>query len=324
MMGKSREDNISEFIDKRGKKVLDVCLLGTSGMMPLPGRWLTALMTRYNGSSILIDCGEGTQVAIKQKGWSFHPIDVICFTHYHGDHISGLPGLLLSMGNADRREPVTLVGPKGLEKVVSALRVIAPELPFELKFIELTQKEETLSINGYEIDAFRVNHNVVCYGYSIRIKRTGRFYIEKAVENKVPKEAWNRLQKGEIVELDALTYTPDMVLGPERRGIKLTYCTDTRPVQAIVEKAKDSDLFICEGMYGEKDKANKAVEYKHMTFYEAAKLASDANVKELWLTHYSPSLIRPEEFMNEVRKIFSNAYAGKDGKTKVLEFDKSE
>ena len=175
--------------------MLDVCLLGTSGMMPLPGRWLTALMTRFNGSSLLIDCGEGTQVAIKQKGWSFHPIDVICFTHYHGDHISGLPGLLLSMGNADRREPVTLIGPKGLERVVNALRVIAPELPFPLEFIELTEKEQTIEINGYEIDAFRVQHNVICYGYSIRIKRAGRFFIERAMENEVPKAAWSRLQK---------------------------------------------------------------------------------------------------------------------------------
>ena len=101
-------------------------------MMPLPYRWLTSLMLRYNGSSLLIDCGEGTQIAIKEKGWTFKPIDVICFTHYHADHISGLPGLLLSMGNAERTEPLTMIGPKGLERVVGALRMIAPELPFEI------------------------------------------------------------------------------------------------------------------------------------------------------------------------------------------------
>ncbi|MDO5294292.1 MAG: ribonuclease Z [bacterium] len=304
--------------------MLDVCLLGTGGMMPLPGRWLTALMTRFNGSSILIDCGEGTQVAIKQKGWSFHSIDVICFTHYHGDHISGLPGLLLSMGNADRKEPVTLIGPRGLEKVVTALRVIAPELPFELKFIELSAKEESFDINGYHIEAYRVNHNVVCYGYNIMIPRAGRFFIEKALENNVPKEAWNRLQKGDVVEVDNISYTPDMVLGPQRKGIKLTYCTDTRPVPIISEKAKGADLFICEGMYGEKEKANKAVEYKHMTFYEAAALAKEADVNEMWLTHYSPSLVRAEEFMSDVKEIFPRSYPGKDGKTTVLEFDKNE
>ena len=153
--------------------MLDVCLLGCGGMMPLPRRWLTALMTRYNGSSLMIDCGEGTQVAIKEKGWSFKPIDVICFTHYHGDHISGLPGLLLTMGNADRTEPLTLVGPRGLERVVNALRVIAPELPFEIKFIEITKPEEVLELNGYRITAFRVNHNVTCYGYTLEILRQG-------------------------------------------------------------------------------------------------------------------------------------------------------
>ena len=94
--------------------MLDVCLLGSGGMMPLPYRRLTALMARYNGNSILIDCGEGTQVAIKEKGWSFKPIDVICFTHYHADHISGLPGLLLTLGNAERTEPLVMIGPKGL------------------------------------------------------------------------------------------------------------------------------------------------------------------------------------------------------------------
>ncbi len=304
--------------------MLDVCLLGTSGMMPLPGRWLTALMTRYNGSSLLIDCGEGTQISIREKGWSFHSIDVICFTHYHGDHISGLPGLLLSMGNADRTEPVTLIGPRGLERVVNALRVIAPELPFELNFIELSSPEEELTVNGYLIKAFQVKHNVICYGYSITIKRGGRFYTERAIENNVPQKYWNRLQKGATIVEGDLTYTPDMVIGPERKGIKLTYCTDSRPVKAISEQAAGSDLFICEGMYGEQDKDTKAKEYKHMTFKEAARLAKAAEVNELWLTHYSPSLTRPEDYIGEARQIFANAKLGKDRKSITLEFDKDE
>ena len=300
--------------------MLDVCLLGCGGMMPLPYRWLTALMTRFNGSQLLIDCGEGTQVALKEKGWSFKPIDVICFTHYHGDHISGLPGLLLTMGNADRSEPLTLIGPKGLERVVNALRVIAPELPFELKFIEITEPEQTFELNGYKIKAFRVKHNVVCYGYSIEIERAGKFDVARATEQNIPKEYWKHLQKGETLELDGRILTPDMVLGPPRKGIKLTYCTDTRPVDSIRENAKDSDLFICEGMYGEKEKAAKAVEYKHMTFYEAAQLAKNADVKEMWLTHYSPSLTYPEMYMDEVRGIFPNAVAGKDGMSVELDF----
>lgn len=301
--------------------MLDVCLLGSGGMMPLPYRFLTALMTRYNGSSLLIDCGEGTQVAVKEKGWSFKPIDVICFTHYHGDHISGLPGLLLTMGNADRREPLTLIGPKGLERVVSALRVIAPELPFEIRYEEITEPEQTFELNGYRLKAFRVNHNVICYGYAVEIDRAGKFQVDAALNLQIPKPFWKVLQKGETAEIDGKVYTPDMVLGPPRKGIKLTYCTDTRPTDSILRNAEGSDLFICEGMYGEKEKAAKAVEYKHMTFYEAARLAKDAKVKEMWLTHYSPSLNRPEEFMDDVRAIFPAAKAGKDRMSVELDFE---
>ena len=305
--------------------MLDICLLGSGGMMPLPYRWLTALMVRYNGSSLLIDCGEGTQIAIKEKGWSFKPIDVIWFTHYHGDHISGLPGLLLTMGNAERTEPLTLIGPKGLERVVNALRVIAPELPFPIIYKEINGNEETFELaDGYRLKAFRVNHGILCYGYTLELDRAGKFQLQKAMEQEIPKQYWSRLQKGETITDEQAVYTPDMVLGPPRKGIKLTYCTDTRPVPAIVENASGSDLFICEGMYGEKDKDAKAREHKHMTFYEAAKLARDAQVGEMWLTHYSPSLTRPEEYMDDVRKIFPAAKAGKDRKSVELDFEKDE
>lgn len=300
--------------------MLDVCLLGCGGMMPLPYRWLTSLMTRYNGSSLLIDCGEGTQIAVKEKGWSFKPIDVICFTHYHGDHISGLPGLLLTMGNADRTKPLKLIGPKGLERVVGALRVIAPELPFPIEFLEIEGAEQVFEMDGYRLKAFRVNHNVLCYGYTMEIDRAGKFDPQRALAQEIPQKFWKHLQQGETIEADGRVFTPDMVLGPARRGIKLTYTTDTRPTNSIRENARDSDLFICEGMYGEKDRQEKAVEHKHMTFYEAAALAKEANVQEMWLTHYSPSLNRPEEYMDEVRKIFPCAKAGKDGMSTEIKF----
>ena len=208
--------------------MLDICLLGTGGMMPLPYRWLTAMMARYNGKSILIDCGEGTQVAMKEKGWSPKPIDIICFTHFHADHISGLPGMLLTMGNAERTEPLLMIGPKGLTRVVNALRVIAPELPFEIECREIEGKEEVFEFDGFQIEAFKVQHNVTCYGYSIQVNRAGRFDVEKAKENGIEQRFWSRLQKGEIIETENGTLTPDMVLGAARRGLKVTYCTDTR------------------------------------------------------------------------------------------------
>ncbi len=304
--------------------MLDVCLLGTGGMMPLPYRWLTSLMLRYNGQSILIDCGEGTQIAMKEKGWSPKPIDIICFTHYHADHISGLPGMLLTMGNAERTEPLILIGPKGLTRVVSALRVIAPELPFEIECREIEENEQVFSFDGFSIEAFRVQHNVTCYGYSVKVPRGGKFSVEKAKENQIPMPFWSKLQKGETIVSDGKTYTPDMVLGGARKGLKVTYCTDTRPVPSIVKNAMEADLFICEGMYGEADKLSKAKEHKHMMFSEAATLAKEANVKELWLTHYSPAITRADEFIPATREIFANTYPGRDGKSVDLLFEEGE
>ena len=307
-----------------GGNMLDICLLGTGGMMPLPYRFLTSMMARYNGQSILIDCGEGTQVAMKEKGWSPKPIDVICFTHFHADHISGLPGMLLTMGNAERTEPLLLVGPKGLSRVVASLRVIAPELPFEIECMEMTLPEHVIRFDGFRIEAFKVNHNVPCYGYSICIDRIGKFQIDKAVALGIEKKYWNRLQHGETIETGKMTLLPEMVLGPARKGLKVTYCTDTRPTEGIVSHAAGSDLFICEGMYGEPDKKAKARENKHMTFYEAAEMARRAGVSRLWLTHYSPSLNTPEEFLADVRKIFKDAEVCRDGKTVELLFEDEE
>ena len=301
--------------------MLDVCLLGTGGMMPLPYRWLTSLMLRYQGKSILIDCGEGTQIALREKGWSPKPIDIICFTHYHADHISGLPGMLLTMGNAERTEPLVLIGPKGLTRAVNALRVIAPELPFEIRCQEIEEPEKEFFFDGFRLKAFKVNHSVLCYGYSMMVDRAGRFDKDKAVEQQIPLKLWNRLQKGETICQDGRTFTPGMVLGEPRKGLKVTYCTDTRPTDSIVSNAAGSDLLILEGMYGEADKLEKARENRHMTMYEAAGIAKAAGVPKLWLTHYSPSMNRPEDFLDGVRKIFPETVAARDGRTMELKFE---
>ena len=310
----------------------------------MPHRWLTSCMARCEGVNLLIDCGEGTQIAMKEKGWSPKPIDIICFTHYHADHIAGLPGLLLSMANAEKNTPLILIGPRGLERVVGALRVICPELPFDIKYIELTESTEHLTIAPYVIDAFKVNHNITCYGYRLSIPRSGKFDADKARELNIPVEYWNKLQHGETVTIKssdttapsaaanvatssaaanaaALTITPDVVMGPPRRGISMCYTTDTRPTATIAEYAKDTDLFICEGMYGEPDKADKARGYKHMTMFEAAELAVKAQPKELWLTHYSPSVLNPREYKDAVRAIFPNTVISKDGRSIDLGYE---
>ena len=209
--------------------------------------------------------------------------------------------------------------------MVSALRTIAPELPFTLKYIEITEPEADIEINGYHIHAFRVSHSVICYGYAVEIKRCGRFQVERAREKQIPQCYWNRLQKGETIHTEqGDVYTPDMVLGAARKGIKVTYCTDSRPTESIVQSARGSDLFICEGMYAEKEKLVKAKQYKHMTFYEAAEMAKRAEVAEMWLTHFSPSLVRAEDYMPQVLQTFPNAKLGKDGKTVELLFEEDE
>ena len=208
--------------------------------------------------------------------------------------------------------------------MVSSLRVIAPELPFEIRFKEIREQEESFVLPGekdFRIHAYRVNHNVTCYCYALTLDRAGKFDVGRAAAMNIPKPFWNRLQKGETIETPDGTLTPDMVLGPPRKGLKVGYCTDTRPCEGAVKAAEDADLFICEGMYGEEDKIGKAREHKHMTFAEAAQIARKAKPAKMWLTHYSPSLIHPEDFMPVVWKIFPDAAPGKDGKSIELKFE---
>ncbi|MBR7110199.1 MAG: ribonuclease Z [Akkermansia sp.] len=302
--------------------MLDICLLGTGGTQPLMNRWLTSLMVRYKGHAVLIDCGEGTQIAAQKAGLSLKPVDKILITHLHADHISGLPGLLLTMGNMGRTEPLSIIGPVGTEHTVYALRSIAQSLPFDIQVSELDTEEQLMYFLDCDITAFAVNHGMPCYGYSFNLPRAGKFDATRAKEQNIPLPFWNRLQKGETITHEGMTYTPDMVLGPARKGLKLTYYTDSRPTASIRKAAHGADLFICEGMYGEDDMLPKAKENRHMLFSEAAQLAAEAGgVKELWLTHYSPSLPNPKAYRDSARAIFANTQTPRDGWCKTLSFE---
>lgn len=303
--------------------MVDICLLGCGGMMPLLNRRLTSALLRYKGKILLIDCGEGTQIGVRAAGWGFKSIDAILFTHYHGDHVAGLPGLLMTIGNSGREAPLTIIGPPMLCEIVRGLCVIVPELPFEIKLLELSVSiGENINLGEILIRSIPLEHSMPCLAYSIEIKRSAKFEIEKARQLGIPIEYWNRLQNGDAIEHDGRCFTPEKVLGSPRKGIKVTYCTDSRPVKGFADFAKGSDLLICEGIYGELDMRAKAIEKKHMIFSEAAELALDSGSKELWLTHFSPALKQPDEFIENATNIFRNTLIGRDGMTKTINFEK--
>lgn len=303
--------------------MLDVALLGCGGSMPIPQRFLTSLLISYKGKKILIDCGEGTQVSMKLLAWGFKSIDVICITHTHADHVLGLPGLLATIRNSERTEPLTIIGPKGIKHVVEGLMVIVPYLGFDLNIIE-DPKEPLVIDEHFTIHTIDVHHTIPCLGYKFTVKRRPRFNVDKAVKNDVPKIYWSRLQKGETIETEDRIYTPDLVLGEDRKGITLSYITDTRPFPELIDFVRESDLLICEGMYGSDDDLEKAIRNKHMTFSEAAQIAKNAQVDELILTHFSPSLLNPEDYLEPTRKIFANTYAGEDRLIRQLKFKNYE
>jgi ribonuclease Z len=301
--------------------MLDVCLLGCGGMLPLPDRRLTAMLCRYNGKMVLVDCGEGTQVAINIAGWGFNSIDALCITHYHADHIAGLPGFLLTLGNNGREEPLTIFGPPGLKSVIKGLTIIAPQLPYEINLVELSDvSQEKNQIGEITMYSLPVDHGLTCLAYSLQVQRQGKFDVERAKKFAIPMHFWSRLQKGKTIEYEGKCFEPAMVLGRPRKGLKITYCTDTRPVDELVDFSQNSDLLISEGMYGD-DKLEKAIEYKHMVFSEAARLARNSNSRELWLTHFSPSITNPDLLIDEAKIVFPNTVQGKDLMKKTFKFD---
>ena len=300
--------------------MLDIALVGTGGMLPLPNRFLTSLLLRYNGNLFLVDCGEGTQVSLRMLGWGFKQISVICLTHFHADHVAGLPGLLLAIGNAERTEPLVIIGPPGVQQIVESLRIIAPVLPFFIQYYEIDEELNEFYFDNLTISTQAVEHRVPCFAYRFTLERQGKFDAQRAQELEIPRNYWSKLQKGEQVTVNNKTFHPHDVLGEKRRGLKLCYATDLRPSDAVTQFAKNSDLFICEGIYADDDKLDKALLHRHCLFSEAAHMAKMAQVKELWLTHFSPSLLDPENHLAKASNIFPNTVIGKDRMTKTLNF----
>lgn len=312
--------------------MVDIALLGCGGGMPTPERFLSSLLINYKGRKILIDCGEGTQVSMKLLGWGFKAIDMICITHNHGDHIVGLPGLLATIGNSGRTEPILIVGPIGISDVVNGLRVASPYLPYDINIIEnptLPLKLKALS-NGiilskeeaYDviISSLKLDHSTNCLGYSFDFKRKSKFDVESAKKYNIPKEFWSRLQNNETITYEDNTFTPGMVLSEDRPGIKISFITDTRPTDNIPFFINQSDLFICEGTYGNDNDKVKAIRNKHMTFSEAAQLALDGNASKLLLTHFSTAMKDPSLYKQNAESIFKNTIIGFDRLSMTLSY----
>lgn len=298
----------------------DICLLGTGGMMPLKNRWLTSLYYEYEGSALLIDCGEGTQIALAESGAKISRINMLLITHTHADHVSGLPGFLLSLGNASRTEPLEICLPEGRVQTIRNLMSICDRLPFEVIFRELPTKEKCSFIAEkldplITIESLPVRHSTTCLGYSVTLNRRQEFQPDRAKELGVPLPMWRLLHSGESVTLDdGRVITPDMVTLANRSPIKVTYVTDTLPFPAIADFAQDSRLFVCEGMYGDEDKKQSMNEKGHMLMQDACKLAEKAGAGALWLTHYSPAEMNPMRFDKELKKLFPNVTVTSDGK----------
>jgi ribonuclease Z len=309
--------------------MLDVCLLGTAGTIPLPGRRLSATLVRLGGSLTLLDCGEGTQVALRERSWGLRHLKAILITHVHADHVLGLPGLLLSLGFSGKgaAEPLTIYGPPPLEDVLRGLLVVAPRLPYPLRIITLSGGE-TFSLDGVEgvqASCTSVEHDVPCLAYSLSVPRAPRFDPERAQALRLPVERWGQLQSGQSVEFGDRTIEPEEVLGPSRRGLRLVLVTDTALTSDVVEfvraQGEGADLLIAEGMYASEEDKPVRWESLHMTFSEAASLARDGEASRLWLTHFGPSLEDPSAYLTRATAVFPATVIGHDGLTETLAFE---
>lgn len=301
--------------------MLDLCMLGTCGMMPMPGRWLSSALLRSGSALTLFDCGEGTQVPWKQLGWGFHQLGAICLTHMHADHVAGLPGVLFMVAHAGRTEPLTIYGPTGANYIVEGLLRIARDLPFPVAVNELHGGDQFPLPGGLRGSCAGAAHGVPCLAYRAELDRRPEFQAEKAKALGLPVQLWSRLQRGEAVEHGGRMIAPGEVLGEPRRGISFAFITDTRPTRALSDFARDVDLLVCESMYDDPADLPLAREHAHMVVHESAKLALDAGARSLLLTHFSPKITNTAPLENAARGIFPHARAAKDGMIVTLTYD---
>ncbi len=298
--------------------MVDVCLAGTGGMMPLPDRALTCLWVEYNGHAALIDCGEGTQVALGKAGVKLSRLELMLITHIHGDHILGLPGLLLTLSNCGKTTPLTICGPKGMMYAINGICCICPMLPFPVEVIEFDKQENEYHWLDFTIHTLKMRHTMPCLGYRLRLNRLPVFDPEKAKALKIPTPYWQRLHRGEDVVIDGVIYRAADVVKQEREPTVICYMTDTVSFPEMAEFAENADLFVCEGMYGDLEKVDRMMAKGHTVFAQAAGLAQKANARRLWLTHYSPALQDPHEFEDSVKAIFPNTTVCDDGEKITL------
>jgi ribonuclease Z len=303
-------------------------------MQPLPGRRLSATLVRFGGRLVLIDCGEGTQVAVRERGWGWRNLSAILLTHLHADHVLGLPGLLLTLAHSEKGadEPLTIFGPEPLVPVLEHLLILARRMPFPVHLVTLAGDERTMipETDGLELTCLPLDHEIPCLAYALSVPRAPRFDPERASALGVPQPEWRRLQRGEAVEVDGRAIQPGEVLGPPRRGLRMVLATDTRPTPALPDfvrgdgppgEGNGADLLIADAMYGDEEDKPKRWEAQHMTFAEAAAIARDGGARRLWLTHYSPTLSEPDAYLDRATEIFPAATLGRDGLTTTLVFD---
>ena len=307
--------------------MLDVTLLGTAALMPIPDRALTAATITCGGHTILFDCGEGTQAAARRAGVSLMKADVIALTHYHGDHIFGLPGLMQTQEVFGRIQPLTIVGPVGIVAALRPIMELVGHTGYPVRLMELPPEGVRMCdlAQGWpeaaRLSPFPTEHRVPSQGYGFTLGRAGKFMPERAKALDVPVKLWSQLQKGQSVQAGGITVRPEDVLGAPRKGLKVVFTGDTALCDSLVSAAAGADLMICEATYGDNNHAQLAAEYGHMVFAQAAEAARRAGVKRLWLTHYSQVVEDPQIYRPNATAIFENAVCGVDGMSTTLRFE---